>query len=117
MVTTTEINVTTGVRTVTEDYGDGTGTRTFYDEHGLETGTEQVTGLPVIDPDAVSEDEARARAVALAMALLDDPARLAQLVDQIAVGNTARGPLQYVNAAVQTAAAQIPSNPLQEETQ
>ena len=24
MVTTTEINVTTGVRTVTEDYGDGT---------------------------------------------------------------------------------------------
>ena len=98
------------------DHGDGTGTLERFDEHGNVTHVEEVTGLPVIDPDAVSEDEARARAVALAMALLDDPARLAQLVDQIAVGNTARGPLQYVNAAVQTAAAQIPSNPLQEET-
>ena len=102
---------------IEEHHGDGTGTRTFFDEHGNETGTEQVTGLPIIDPNATSEAEAVAKATALAMALLDDPARLAQLVDQIAVGNTARGPLQYVNAAVQAAASPDLTQTLQEETQ
>ena len=84
------------------DHGDGTGTLERFDEHGNVTHVEEVTGLPVIDPDAVSEDEARARAVALAMALLEDPERFATLV--AAVTNTAKGALVYVSDAIQTAA-------------
>ncbi len=36
-----------------EDRGDGTGTRTTYDEHGNETSVEQVTGLPIPEPEPV----------------------------------------------------------------
>ena len=33
------------------DNGDGTGTRTTYDEHGQVTSTEELTGLPIPEPE------------------------------------------------------------------
>jgi hypothetical protein len=44
------VDMTTGVRTVVVDNGDGTGTRTTYDEHGNETSVEHLTDLPIPEP-------------------------------------------------------------------
>ena len=46
-----DLNVQTGVRTQTVDHGDGTGTRTVYDANGNVTATEQLSGLPIPEPD------------------------------------------------------------------
>jgi hypothetical protein len=53
---------------------------------------------PATDP------ELEARLAALGAALLAQPELLDQLVANIAGSNTARGPLEYINEAVQTAA-------------
>ena len=97
------------------DNGNGHGVEIHYDADGVETHRVERDDLAIVEPGP--QADAVAKATALAMALLDDPARLATLVDQIAVGNTARGPLQYVNAAVQAAASPDLNQTLQEETQ
>lgn len=38
------------------DHGDGTGLRTTYDAQGQVTATEQVTGLPVVEPAPAAPD-------------------------------------------------------------
>mgnify|MGYP006783639195 CR=1 FL=1 len=48
-----DLNVQTGVRTQTVDNGDGTGTRTTYHPDGTIDTTEQLTGLPVPEPEPV----------------------------------------------------------------
>ena len=48
-----DLNVQTGVRTQTVDHGDGTGTRTVFDADGNVTSVEQLTGLPVPEPEPV----------------------------------------------------------------
>ena len=53
---------------------------------------------PVLDESMV------AQATALAVAMLSDPDQFATLVAQVANSNTAKGPLTYVNAAIQAAA-------------
>lgn len=63
---------------------------------GVLTHTEE---LPEPEPVSPTPEE---QAVALANALLADPERLAQLVALIAPSNTAKGPLEYVNEAVQS---------------
>lgn len=56
---------------------------------------------PADDPAAA---ELETKLAVLGAALLADPAQLDQLVANVAASNTAKGPLQYVNTAVQTAA-------------
>ena len=55
-------------RTAITDKGDGTGTRTVYDVDGKVVSTEQVTGLPIADPEPVTVDP-----VALLVSALRDP--------------------------------------------
>lgn len=53
-----DVNASTGIRTVTQDNGDGTGTRTTYDAEGNVTGTEELTGLPIPpEPPPTIEDQ------------------------------------------------------------
>ena len=46
-----DLNVQTGVRTQTVDNGDGTGTRTTYLPDGTVDTVEQLTGLPIPEPE------------------------------------------------------------------
>ena len=59
------VDMTTGVRTVVVDNGDGTGTRTTYDEHGNVTSVEHLTDLPIpdlpADPDLIPPDPTQLR--------------------------------------------------------
>lgn len=51
-------DASTGIRTVTQDNGDGTGTRTTYDAEGNVTGTEELTGLPIPEePEPTIEEQ------------------------------------------------------------
>lgn len=47
MVTTDSIDTVTGIRTVTQDYGDGTGLRVEYDDNGNITAEPPLTGLSI----------------------------------------------------------------------
>ena len=44
------IDMTTGVRTVTQDIGDGTGVRTTFHADGTVDTVEQLSGLPIPPP-------------------------------------------------------------------
>ena len=113
----------------TVDNGDGTGTRTTFLPDGTVDVVEELSGLPIPEPDPEPADDLAAQVETLTAqvgALLDaqagiDPAVMAQLVtlgatlvgsaDQLAAAlgavsgsNTAKAPLQIVNAAVQAAA-------------
>lgn len=111
------------------DHGDGTGTRTTFHPDGTINTVEQLSGLPIPHPEPEPADDLAAQVETLTAqvgALLDaqagiDPAVMAQLVtlgatlvgsaDQlqsaltaVSGSNTAKAPLQIVNAAVQAAA-------------
>lgn len=111
------------------DNGDGTGTRTTFHLDGTINTVEQLTGLPIPEPDpepavglAAQVETLTAQVDALLTAQAGvDPAVMAQLVtlgatlvgsaDQlqsaltaVSGSNTAKAPLQIVNAAVQAAA-------------
>ena len=111
------------------DHGDGTGTRTTFLPDGTVDVVEELSGLPIPEPDpepavglAAQVETLTAQVDALLTAQAGvDPAVMAQLVtlgatlvgsaDQLqsALGavsgsNTAKAPLQIVNAAVQAAA-------------
>ena len=113
----------------TVDNGDGTGTRTTFHPDGTVDTVEQLTGLPIPEPDpepavglAAQVETLTAQVDALLTAQAGvDPAVMAQLVtlgatlvgsaDQlqsaltaVSGSNTAKAPLQIVNAAVQAAA-------------
>jgi hypothetical protein len=113
----------------TIDHGDGTGTRTTFHPDGTVDTVEQLTGLPIPEPDpepavglAAQVETLTAQVDALLTAQAGvDPAVMAQLVtlgatlvgsaDQlqsaltaVSGSNTAKAPLQIVNAAVQAAA-------------
>lgn len=94
--------------------------RTRTDHHGTWTSEDGVVWL-LIDPTQAWFDETQrpsdspdpeveamrtAQAVALAVALLEDPERFEALVS--AVTNTAKGALVYVSDAIQTAAEVTP---------
>ena len=113
----------------TVDHGDGTGARTTFHPDGTVDTVEQLTGLPIPEPDpepavglAAQVETLTAQVDALLTAQAGvDPAVMAQLVtlgatlvgsaDQlqsaltaVSGSNTAKAPLQIVNAAVQAAA-------------
>ena len=113
----------------TVDNGDGTGTRTTFHPDGTINTVEQLTGLHIPEPDpepavglAAQVETLTAQVDALLTAQAGvDPAVMAQLVtlgatlvgsaDQlqsaltaVSGSNTAKAPLQIVNAAVQAAA-------------
>jgi len=113
----------------TVDHGDGTGTRTTFLPDGTVDVVEELSGLPIPEPDpepavglAAQVETLTAQVDALLTAQAGvDPAVMAQLVtlgatlvgsaDQlqsaltaVSGSNTAKGPLQIVNAAVQAAA-------------
>lgn len=113
----------------TVDNGDGTGTRTTFLPDGTVDVVEELSGLPIPEPDpepavglAAQVETLTAQVDALLTAQAGvDPAVMAQLVtlgatlvgsaDQLASAlgtvsgsNTAKAPLQIVNAAVQAAA-------------
>lgn len=113
----------------TVDNGDGTGTRTTFLPDGTVDVVEELSGLPIPEPDpepavglAAQVETLTAQVDALLTAQAGvDPAVMAQLVtlgatlvgsaDQlqsaltaVSGSNTAKAPLQIVNAAVQAAA-------------
>lgn len=57
MVKADSIDAVTGIRTVTEDYGDGTGLRVEYDANGTLTAETPLTGLPIPQPNHVTFTE------------------------------------------------------------
>ena len=68
MMLNEEINAATGVRTVTQDNGDGTGTRTTYTPEGEVDTVVQLTGLPIpVAPEPTAEE----RLATLVAALMD----------------------------------------------
>jgi len=65
-----DLNVTTGVRTVTVDNGDGTGTRTVYLPDGSVDTVEQLAGLPLYEPPEPTDAERIAQLEAIIDALI-----------------------------------------------
>lgn len=107
-----DFNVTTGTRTITEDYGDGTGLRTFYDEHGNITHTEELTGLPIPEPEPADDPLAAitallaqvtpdqlARVLALGVAVTE-PESVDRLTTAVETGDLADGVAVVAEAAV-----------------
>ena len=71
-----------GVRdsdTVTVDHGDGTGTRTTYRPDGTVDTVEQLTGLPIPDPEPPADDPLAAVTALLAQVTPDQLARVLAL--------------------------------------
>jgi len=62
------LDASSGVTHITKHNGDGSGLCTFYDSEGNVTGTEQLTGLPIPEPEPVTTDP-----VALLVSALRDP--------------------------------------------
>ena len=74
-----EIYDINGLVETVEDNGDGTGLCTFYDSEGNVTGTEQLTGLPIPEPDPPADDPLAAVTALLAQVTPDQLARVLAL--------------------------------------
>ena len=74
-----DTNASTGVRTVTAHHGDGTGTRTTYRPDGTVDTVEQLTGLPIPEPEPPAVDPLAAVVALLAQVTPDQLARVLAL--------------------------------------
>ena len=73
------LDASSGVTRITKHHGDGSGLCTFYDSEGNVTGTEQLTGLPIPEPEPPADDPLAAIAALLAQVTPDQLARVLAL--------------------------------------
>ena len=112
----TDINdntdASTGIRTVVADNGDGTGTRTTYRPDGTVDTVEQLTGLPIPEPEPADDPLAAitallaqvtpdqlARVLALGVAVTE-PDSVDRLTTAVETGDLADGIAVVAEAAV-----------------
>ena len=90
-----------GSRTEQLSYDDGTGLRTFYDSEGNITGTEELTGLPIVEPLSPTLEERAQELFAILAASGVTPDQLARVL-ALGVAVTEPESVDRLTTAVET---------------